>query len=106
MITRGQKKKKTIIKKGKKPVLKKVKFVFDAFEANQVAIAGDFNDWDAGSLLLKKNRKKTWGRDIVLKPGRYEYKFVVDGNWMSDPNNDKRITNSIGSENSVIEVKG
>ena len=105
MIMRGQKNQKKVVKKIKKPVLKKVKFVFDSFEANQVAVAGDFNDWDAGSLPMRKDRKKIWEKGITLKPGRYEYKFVVDGNWTSDPKNDNRTVNSMGSENSVIEVK-
>ena len=41
---------------------------------------------------------------VKLKPGRYRYKFVVDGEWTLDPRNEKCEGNTFGSLDSVIEV--
>ncbi|MFH1847839.1 MAG: isoamylase early set domain-containing protein [Candidatus Omnitrophota bacterium] len=83
---------------------KRIKFVLDAPEANEVWLAGDFNNWDYRAMALKKDRRTSrWGANIALKPGRYEYKFVVDGNWINDPNNANKVVSALGTENSVIE---
>ena len=82
---------------------KKVKFMLHAPDAGKVMLAGDFNNWQHARTPLKKG-KKAWEKDLVLKPGKYEYKFVVDGNWINDPGNDCYIWNSYGTQNSVIEI--
>jgi len=78
--------------------------MLDSPEANKVMLAGDFNDWNYENAPLKKVSDNTWKRTMNLKPGRYEYKFVVDGNWTVDPKNDNRAWNALGVENSVIEI--
>ncbi len=83
---------------------KKVSFVLDAPEANEVMLAGSFNDWDHRNAILKRSKNRIWKKELMLRPGRYEYKFVVDGNWISDPFNNNKTGNSFGSENSVIEI--
>jgi 1,4-alpha-glucan branching enzyme len=87
---------------GKAAKAKKVTFSIHAPQANEVLIAGDFNNWEPKTRLKKS--KATWQKDITLKPGKYEYKFVVDGNWVNDPANDCCAWNSFGTQNSVIEV--
>ncbi len=82
----------------------KVTFTLIAPEAKKVTITGDFNKWEHKSISMRKNKDHLWKKSLILKPGRYEYKFVVDGNWISDPNNSNRVLNSFGTENSVIEV--
>jgi hypothetical protein len=44
-----------------------------------------------------------WQRIVPLDKGRYEYKFYVDGQWVSDPNNPDKAVNEFG-ENSKIEI--
>ena len=83
---------------------KKVQFAFEAPNAKSVTLAGSFNNWNATATQLKKGKGKIWKKDLSLKPGRYEYKFVVDGNWTADPKNNNRAWSSLGTENSVIEV--
>ncbi|MFH0771045.1 MAG: isoamylase early set domain-containing protein [Candidatus Omnitrophota bacterium] len=73
--------------------------------ANSVSVAGDFNNWDTSNHSMKKDWKNDWTLDIRLKPGRYEYKFYVDGAWQNDPNCDICVPNQFGSANCVIEVK-
>ena len=88
----------------KKISTKKVAFKISAPNAKDVRLAGDFNSWDASSTALKKSNNGVWTRDLTLKSGRYEYKYLVDGQWQKDPLNNLFVTNTFGSENSVIEI--
>ena len=72
--------------------------------ARKVSVAGDFNDWDTAKLSAKKDLRGNWSVKVSLKPGRYEYKFFVDGSWITDPSA-AVVTNIYGSQNSVVEVK-
>ena len=45
-----------------------------------------------------------WEKQITLPPGRYEYKFIVDGMWIADPAGAQEVLNAFGSTNSVVEV--
>lgn len=85
-------------------VAKKVTFALELPDARNVFVAGDFNGWDSDRTQLRRGRSNIWQRDIKLRPGRYEYKFVIDGNWVLDPKNNNRVLNSFGSENSVLEI--
>ena len=49
--------------------------------------------------------RKDIGVVLLRSPyGRYEYRYIVDGEWYTDPST-PRVPNEYGSENSVIEVK-
>ena len=55
--------------------------------ATNVGVAGEFNGWQAGSNPMVNNNG-TWTTTIPLQFGAaYQYKFVVDGTWVSDPAN-------------------
>lgn len=83
-----------------------VQFVLDHGGAEQVYICGDFNDWHATSLrMIGSPDSGLWAKRLVLPPGRYEYKFVVDGNWFHDPDARENVPNIFGSLNSVVEVR-
>ena len=84
---------------------KAVEFKLRAPEARRVSLAGTFNNWDSNSVLAKKDRQGSWSVKVNLNPGRYEYKFVVDGSWLNDPDCKERIPNSLGSANSILVVK-
>ena len=71
--------------------------------ANRVCLAGDFNEWDPNALTLTRNADGLWSTSLLLKPGTYEYLFVVDGIWQADPCADK-VSNPYGSVNSVVYV--
>lgn len=63
------------------------RFVLKGFEkAKEVIVAGSFNQWRDFELLMKKT-PIGWELPYAIGPGNYEYKFKVDGKWMSDPNN-------------------
>lgn len=74
-------------------------------QAKRVSVGGTFNNWDTKGCPAKRDSHGNWLIRVSLKPGRYEYKFFVDGSWMSDPHCNHHVTNSFGSQNCVIEVK-
>ena len=65
--------------------VEQVEFVLDMPEATAVAVAGSFNDWDPRRTPMRKSPEGAWKTTVALAPGRYEYRFVVDGKWISDP---------------------
>lgn len=85
--------------------MKTKEFKLYAPHAKNVRVAGSFNNWDASGLSAKKDSRGNWAAKINLKPGKYEYKFVVDGNWINDPRCTKTVTNPFGSQNSIAEIK-
>lgn len=76
---------------------------FDA--ASNVVIAGDFNGWNPVSPLQMASRPGDWRVKLPLSPGRYRYRFIVDGKWVTDPHNTYVETNQFGELNSVVEVE-
>ncbi len=88
------------MKKGER----KVVFQLKAPAATRVSLSGDFNAWDGEGIPLKRGRGGLWSTTLGLKPGRYEYRFIVDGQWITDPENSLSAPNPFGSQNSVKEV--
>lgn len=72
--------------------------------ARVVAVAGSFNDWKQSQLLCGKEADE-WVCRIDLAPGKYTYKFVIDGDWILDPENTNTEGDERGFENSVLVVK-
>jgi hypothetical protein len=73
--------------------------------AGRVLIAGDFNNWSPMSTPLQANGAPgKWTARLPLLPGRYRYRFVVDGQWVTDPHNDTVEANEYGELNNVVEV--
>lgn len=85
--------------------VKPVEFKFYAPQAKKVSLAGSFNNWDTSAYSAKKDSKGNWAAKIGLKPGKYEYKFFVDGAWVNDPRCTSCVANSFGSQNCVVSVK-
>ncbi|MBC7921735.1 MAG: ABC transporter permease, partial [Ferruginibacter sp.] len=55
-------------------------------DSSRVALAGSFNSWNPLAKPLQKVGNDWVGR-VRLMPGRYGYKFVVNGKWITDPGN-------------------
>jgi 1,4-alpha-glucan branching enzyme len=83
---------------------RKITFLLNADHAAQVALVGDFNNWNQTSHPMKKNKHGVWEKSLMLDIGRYEYKFFVDGHWQSDPQNGQVCRNSFGTLNNVLMV--
>lgn len=88
-----------------KPVCK-VTFSIEAKEANSASVIGDFNNWNPKEGELSKLKNGTFkGLFEVPKDATYEFKYVVDGNFLNDPEADGYVYNDFaGAENSVVTV--
>jgi 1,4-alpha-glucan branching enzyme len=92
-------------KSSEKDLLKQVRFQFPAADVQEVYLTGDFNDWNTKSNPMKKDENGEWGGSVSLPPGRYEYRFLVDGVWQNDTSCEGCVANSFGSLNCIRTVK-
>ena len=86
------------------PARAEITFQLEVPQAEQVCVAGSFNEWDPMANLLGYDEDGRWGCTLALDPGEYEYRFVVDGEWFDDPENLVRRPNGFGTENCVLVV--
>ena len=83
---------------------RRVTFTYVAPNAEEVILMGDFNDWDPQKHPMKKNDNGVWTKIAMIPTGRWEYKFMVDGQWRLDPENDLLCSNRFGTRNNVLLV--
>jgi len=77
----------------------------EAEPGSKVSVAGTFNDWNPERNPMKaKPRSGKYATTVTLWSGRHEYRFVVNGEWRSDPKCCAWAPNGYGSMNSVITV--
>ena len=82
----------------------KITFNVPAKEAKKVEVAGDFNSWNLSSLKKYKNGNFK-GQFNVPVDKSYQFKYVVDGEWVNEVEADAYQWNDFAaSENSVLEV--
>ena len=87
------------------PQTVKVTFVLLEPGAKQVFLCGEFNGWASDATPMKRDDAGHWETTLALAPGRYEYKFIVDGNWKHDPLARVNVWNGNGTLNSVAQVR-
>jgi len=85
------------------PVNGGVRFTIEAPGARSVQLAADFNDWVADEM---QSRDGIWTKVVPLPPGRYHYRYVVDGGWQTDPLNVHLEPTPWGGYNSVFVLEG
>jgi 1,4-alpha-glucan branching enzyme len=73
-------------------------------DAKAVCVAGSFNGWKPEQAPLVPKGNGRWVGDLSVGPGRHEYLFVVDGQWLPDPNAKECVQNPYGGVNSVLMV--
>jgi 1,4-alpha-glucan branching enzyme len=85
----------------------KVKVGFALFEphAQRVSLCGGFNAWSPEATPMNRQDGGLWEASLALPPGRHEYKFVVDGQWLPDPNAPEQVFNAHGTLNAVVQVR-
>lgn len=88
-----------------KPVCK-VTFSIEAEEAKKVSVVGSFNEWNEKKAPLKKLKNGTFKGTVDLEnDNSYEFKYIVDGNYVNDAAADAYAWNDYaGAENSVVNV--
>jgi len=91
---------------GEVSALKKVRFVFTPDQDYEhVFLAGTFNSWSTDATPMA-NTGDAWKMTLLLTEGEYQYKFVADGNWITDEEAEGFHPDGFGGENSVIKVGG
>jgi hypothetical protein len=66
-----------------------------------VEVAGDFSGWLPVPLYRSEGG---FLRHVVIPPGRYQYRFIVDGEWTLDPSNNVTENSPAGRANNVLVV--
>ena len=81
-------------------------FSYPAGPGHKVCLAGIFNDWDPERNLMEYSTEKgVYCCTVQLPPGVYEYKLIVDGEWLLDEGNPNFVSNDFGTLNSIVTVK-
>jgi len=86
-----------------KPICK-VTFSLLAKDAKSVSVAGEFNEWDTKATVLKKLKNGTFKGTVDLpKDNKFEFKYVVDGQWTNETEADGYQWNDFAAaENSLL----
>jgi len=77
---------------------RRILFKVKSAKARHVFLVGDFGKWFRQPMTKEG---ALWSASVDLKPGTYEYKFVINGKRVRDPNN-KTVSKK---GNSVLQVK-
>jgi len=96
------------MKKAMKTALaaKRVTFKVTAIPKSTVSLAGTFNQWNTKRHPMKDiGNTGTYTITLMLPKGEYEYKFVINGNWVVDPECRNWVRNTLGTLNSVFKVE-
>jgi len=103
-VTKAKAKCKTA-KCAEKPVKvakRRIAFTYRAEPGLKVFLAGSFNNWDPSAKEMKESKKSgIYSATMLLAPGSYEYKFVINGTWCADPECSDWVQNDHGTLNSV-----
>jgi 1,4-alpha-glucan branching enzyme len=81
-----------------------VRFEIEQPAASSVFVAGSFNQWEPERTPLQRQSNGRWVGNLKVTPGRHEYLFVIDGQWMPDPKAGECVQNPYGGLNSVLQV--
>lgn len=85
--------------------LRKVTFALTALPGHTVFVAGSFSDWEPDKHAMAYSEAQgVYSCEVILAPGVYEYKLVIDGEWVTDIDNDNFSANDFGTLNSVINI--
>jgi len=91
-----------MVARGKKKGTLRFSLAPDA-DARCVAVAGDFNNWQP--VRMRKGKGGGYVAVIPVSTGTCEYKFIVDDEWRTDPDNHTWAVNPSGTVNSVAAVE-
>ncbi len=84
----------------------RVSFHIHTKPGKQVYLAGDFNRWDPYMTNMKETEPGTYKVTLRIKPGRYGYYYLIDGEPVTDPLNFQKSRTSAGEDISVLYIPG
>ncbi len=85
--------------------IKRVVFTLNMPSAREVFLVGEFNNWIADEKSRLDNVNGVWTKECSLDKGNYRYRFIVDGEWIADPDNAVKESNPYGDVDSILTVK-
>jgi len=75
--------------------------------AKEVAILGDFNNWDPSEATMRKLKDGSFTKTLELEVGNdYQFRYLVDGaRWINDAEADKFVHSGVAAEeNGVVAL--
>lgn len=84
-----------------------VHLYLSAPDAVQVAVVGDWNEWNNDADLLRdRDGDGVWEIRLEVPRGQeYQYQFLIDGRqWIPDPNAAIKVDDGFGGMNSVLDI--
>jgi len=83
-----------------------IRFLYTNSEADSVAVAGDFSQWDPIPLSPRTvNGETVWTGLVPVSRGEHEYQFVINGErWVTDPLAPVKRSDGFGAKNAVLEL--
>lgn len=82
-----------------------VTFELPGVEAANVAVVGDFNQWDPANGAMKRRKDGVWTKAVRLAPGTYRFRYLADGeHWHNDPAADGYEPSEFGEDNGLLMV--
>ena len=95
-----------MIRKMKSMLPNHVRVVFElpaCVWADRIYLSGDFNQWSERGMALRQDRDGVWRAALDLPVGsRYEFRYIVDGQWRTDFHADGCTGNQFGAQNSIL----
>ena len=91
---------------GPRPCPEGIRFLLRAPEAGEVFVTGSFNHWNPEGIPMQPHPEKpgVWQVVLPLAAGRYEYRYIIDGRWLTDPEHSETVFDEMGLENSSLVV--
>lgn len=86
------------------PQMPSITLKLEAPEAQEVYVAGDFNNWQLDTASRMERHNGYWEKQLKLGAGKYHYRFVIDGKWISDTANPQQEVNPYGEMDSILDV--
>ena len=71
-------------------------------EVQAILLSGDFTQWKP--VAMKKQRDGQFVVDVTVPSGTHQYKFLVDGRWVTDPDHSNWARNPFGTMNSIARL--
>ena len=86
--------------KGKKSST--ARFALKSDGAKEVCVAGEFSNWKP--VKMRQQKGGMWTATVNVTGPTMEYKFTIDGQWITDPDNTACMANSLGTFNSIANL--
>lgn len=87
-----------------KPAARPVAFFAKAAGAGDVRVTGEFSGWSRAGVPLSNDGHGVWRTMLSLKPGSYQYRLLINGQWADHEEATTRVENPFGTRNCVLTV--